>query len=196
MFARCIFPFSNTISVNFWFDPKNATTNDGVQDPEKSENNSAEALVEKSLENDKPHQDTKSPVAGSEQTTGEDLRDAGDDKQPKEHNDEVNKDQVKDDISEKEKKAETEGEKKATQEEEEGEIELSAAQYLALLRETESLLYQATLNHEKVGKQFVSGYKKTMLLLQRGKIIQLGSFVGVYAIERQTCARLGTSFAR
>jgi len=143
---------SNTISVNFWFDPKNATTNNGVQDPEKSENNSAEALVEKSLENDKPHQDNQSPVAGSEQTTGEDLRDAGDDKQPKEHNDEVKKDQVKDDISEKEKKAETEGEKKATQEEEEGEIELSAAQYLALLRETESLLYQATLNHEKVKK--------------------------------------------
>lgn len=169
MFARCIFPFSNTISVNFWFEPKNATTKDGVKDPEKSENKSAEALMEKGIENDKPHQDDKSPVAGSEQTAGEDLRTGGNDKQPNEHNDEVKKDQVKDDISENEKKAETEGEKKATQEEEEAEIELSAAQYLALLRETESLLYQATLNHEKVSKQFVSGYKKPMLLLQRGQ---------------------------
>lgn len=170
MFARCIFPFSNTISVNFWFEPKNATTNDGVKDPEKSENNSAEALVEKGLENDKPHQDNKSPVAGSEQTTGEDLRAGGNDKQPNEHNEEVKKDQVKDDISEKEKKAETEGEKKATEEEEEeAEIELSAAQYLALLRETESLLYQATLNHKKVSKQFVSGYNKTYAILTKRK---------------------------
>lgn len=146
----CIFPFSNTISVNFWFEPKNTTKDHDVKDSEKSDNKSADTLTEKSHENDKPQEDENIPVVESEQTTGEDLRADGKDKQTKEHNDEVEKDQLKDDISEEREKVESEGKKEKNQEEDEAEIELSAAQYLALLRETELLLYRATLNHEKV----------------------------------------------
>lgn len=43
-----------------------------------------------------------------------------------------------------------EKEEKQTEEEDQKEIELSAAEYLALLRETEMSLYRATLSHEKV----------------------------------------------
>ena len=149
-------PFSNTISINFWFEPKNATKDD-VKDPEKSDNKSAEALMEKSLENDKPKVGENNPVVESEQAKGEDLQAGGNEKQPNEHNDEAKKDQVKVGISEEGEKIETQAEKEENQEDEEEEIELSAAQYLALLRETEILLFRATLNHEKVSKRTVSG---------------------------------------
>lgn len=143
---------SNTISVNFWFEPKNTTKNDDVKDPEKSDNKSAEALTEKRLESDKPQEDENNLVFESEQTAKKDLPAGGNDKQPNKHNDEVKKDQVKASISEEGENVETEGEKEGNQEEEEAEIELSAAQYLALLRETEVSLFRATLNHEKVKK--------------------------------------------
>ena len=82
---------------------------------------------------------------------------AGDnDKQPNEHSDEVNKDQVKAGIQEEGEKVQTDAEKEESQEDEEAEIELSAAQYLALLRETEMSLFQATRNHEKVSEQISS----------------------------------------
>ena len=155
-FWRFFFPFSNTISVNFWFEPKNTTKNDDVKDPEKSDNKSAEALTEKRLESHKPQEDENNLVFESEQTAKKDLPAGGNDKQPNKHNDEVKKDQVKASISEEGEKVETEGEKEGNQEEEEAEIELSAAQYLALLRETEVSLFRATLNHEKVSEQIVS----------------------------------------
>ena len=141
--------FWRTISVNFWFEPKNTTKDHDVKDPEKPDNKSVETLTEKSLENDKPLEDENISIE-SEQTTGEDLRAGGKDKQPNEHNNEVKKDQLKDDISEEREKVESDEEKEENQEEDEAEIELSAAQYLALLRETELLLYRATLNHAKV----------------------------------------------
>ena len=151
------------------------TKNDDVKGPEKSDNKSDETLTEKGLENEKSEEDENSPAVGSEQTTGEDLRANDKDKQPNEHNDGEKKDQVKDDISEEREKVETEEEKEENQKEEEAEIELSPAQYLALLRETELLLYQATLNHEKVSEQILSAYKKIMHVLKRGRIVQLGS---------------------
>ena len=149
-----MFPFSNTISVNFWFEPKNTTKDDDVKDPEKYDNKTAEALTEKGLENDKLQaNETDNLVAESEQTTKEDLPADVNTKHPNVHNDEATKDQVKDEISEENAKVETEGEKVESQEEEETAIELSAAQYLALLRETEMSLFRATFNHEKVSEQ-------------------------------------------
>ena len=149
-----MFPFSNTISVNFWFEPKNTTKDDDVKDPEKYDNKTAEALTEKGLENDKLQaNETDNLVAESEQTTKEDLPADVNTKHPNVHNDEATKDQVKDEISEENAKVETEGEKVESQEEEETAIELSAAQYLALLRETETSLFRATFNHEKVSEQ-------------------------------------------
>ena len=125
-----------------------------MKDPEKYDSKSAEALKEKGLETD----ETDDPVAESEQTTNKDLPADVNDKQPDGHNDEVTKDQVKDEISEERAKVEPEGEKEESQEEEEETpIELSAAQYLALLRETEMSLFRATLNHEKVSEQTVLG---------------------------------------
>ena len=124
--------------------------------PEKCDNKSAEALTEKGLENDKPQEDEKdSPVPESEQTSKKDLPADVNTKQPSGHNDEVTKDQAKGEISEERAKVEPEGEKEESQEEEETPIELSVAQYLALLRETEMSLFRATLNHEKVSEQKV-----------------------------------------
>ena len=151
-----IFPFSNTISVNFWFEPKNKTKHDDVKDPEKHDNKSAEALTEQGLESDKPQAGENNPVAESQQTTKDDLPAGVNDKQPNRHSDEVTEDQA-DKISEERAKVETEGEKKESQEEEETPIELSAAQYLALLRDTETSLFRATLDHKKVSRQIVLG---------------------------------------
>lgn len=149
-----MFPFSNTISVNFWFEPKNTTKDDDVKVPERYDNKTAEAMTEKGLENDKLQADeTDNLVAESEQTTKEDLPADVNNKHPNGHNDEVTKVQVKDEMSEESAKIETEGEKVESQEEEETAIKLSAAQYLALLRETEMSLFRATLNHEKVSEQ-------------------------------------------
>jgi len=131
--------------------------NDVVKDPEESDNKSAEALTEKGLESDKPQEYENNPLVESEQTAKKDLLTGSDGKQPNEHNDEEEKDQVKVVISEEGEKVETEAINEESQEDEEADIERSAAQYLALLRETETLLFRATLNLEKVSQQIVSG---------------------------------------
>ena len=113
-------------------------------------------MTEQGLESDKSQEDENNPVAESQRTTRKDLPAGVNGKQPNGHNDEVTEDQ-EDKISEERAKVETEGEKEESQEEEETPIELSAAQYLALLRDTEMSLFRATLDHEKVSEQTVLG---------------------------------------
>ena len=59
-------------------------------------------------------------------------------------------DEVKSAINQERMSGESEREQEESQEEDNAEIELSAAKYLALLRETEIMLYRATRSHEKV----------------------------------------------
>ncbi|KAL9961291.1 hypothetical protein ACROYT_G030203 [Oculina patagonica] len=144
---------SNTISVNFWFEPKNSSKNDDVKNPEKTNDTSIETEKGNSAshEDGKSQEDNKSPV-DSRQTTLEDLQESSNSEQASEINDDIKEDEIKSDINKEKENGELEGEDDTEDEQDDTEVELTAAQYLALLRETEINLYRATLSHEKVKK--------------------------------------------
>lgn len=141
---------SKTISMNFWFDPKNDTKTKSDNATEKVDTSSVKLET------------------GEDQQEGGSLKTDGDDAKETQSNgegahalseSERNKDthpegQVKIDdrtkVSSEETTTEPEAEKEEAVEEDEKEIELSASQYIALLRETETSLFKATFSHKKV----------------------------------------------
>ena len=141
---------SKTISMNFWFDPKNDTKTKSDNATEKVDTSSVQLET------------------GEDQQEGSSLKTDGDDAKETQSNgegahalseSEQNKDthpegQVKIDdrtkVSSEETTTEPEAEKEEAVEEDEKEIELSASQYIALLRETETSLFKATFSHKKV----------------------------------------------
>lgn len=141
---------SKTISMNFWFDPKNDTKTKSDNATEKVDTSSVQ------LETGEDQQE-----GGSLKTDGDDAKETqsnGDGAHALSES-EQNKDthpegQVKIDdrtkVSSEETTTEPEAEKEEAVEEDEKEIELSASQYIALLRETETSLFKATFSHKKV----------------------------------------------
>jgi len=135
---------SKTISMNFWFEPKNETKTSGDKKPQKSDATNVET-------------DKKAEVEEQENmlTEGKDVVHSKellelineDSKQNVEENDEEKGDQKKDDDEQEQMAAE--GVVK-NDEDDEKEIILYAAKYLALLRETETSLFRATFSHKKV----------------------------------------------
>ena len=136
--------------MNFWFDPKNDTKTKSDNATEKVDTSSVKLET------------------GEDQQEGGSLKTDGDDEKETQSNGEGahalsesgrNKDthpegQVKIDdrtkVSSEETTTEPEAEKEEAVEEDEKEIELSASQYIALLRETETSLFKATFSLKKV----------------------------------------------
>lgn len=137
-----IFLFSNTISVNFWFEPTNSSKDHDVKNSEESNDTSIETDKDEILKDKTPEGD---------KTKQEDLQESNNSEQAKENKDDTEESEIKSDANKERKHGESEREKEEKeQEEEETEIELSATKYLAVLREAEILLYRATRSHEKV----------------------------------------------
>ena len=151
-FFSCFFSFSNTISVNFWFEPTNTSKNDEINQ-KKTNFTRTENEKESDQEYEKLQEGKEQPVT-SKVTSQEDGSGIGSSAVTKQIN------EGSDDITANEAMGEgTEGKNTAgeileetedKQEKDEKEIELSTAQYLALLRETEVSLYKATLSHAMV----------------------------------------------
>lgn len=146
---------SNTISINFWFEAKNASK---VDDARKKKTNATDIEAENNKEShqeyDNPRENKEQPE-DSEETLKEHSEETGtsNSEQISEHSDESKADETMAKGTEEEKDGK-EFEETDLNQEEEGvkEIELSAAEYLILLRETEISLYKATLSHAKVKK--------------------------------------------
>lgn len=125
---------SKTISINFWFAPKNGTNN--TEDSENSPNTtSAESIKETKLEestNTNSLRESSASSAEEQKQTDEDVAAVETEKEGTE------KEEMKAD------------ENTEDQEEDEQEKTLTPAQHLELLRETELALFKATFNHKKV----------------------------------------------
>lgn len=153
-FLDILFSFSNTISINFWFEAKNGSK---VDDARKKKTNATDIEAENNKEShqeyDNPRENKEQPE-DSEETLKEHSEETGtsDSEQISEHSDESKADETMAKGAEEEKDGKEFEETDLNQEEEDvKEIELSAAEYLILLRETEISLYKATLSHAKVG---------------------------------------------
>ena len=142
--------FSKTISMNFWFDPKNETKTDNMESSQNSNTTS-----------DKPEKEMEGNQDENEEITEAESQSSTNPEEMPELMDEGSKKSVEEDSEGKENKntfgyegKESEEEKKEEKNEEDDEEEkfLTAAQYLALLRDTEVALFRATLSHEKVRK--------------------------------------------
>ena len=138
--------------MNFWFDPKNATKANSDKGLQKSDPASVETEAKKNQGEDGnvEMEDEGNPPA--EDTTSEKLPtvESGDSKPNAEQSDEAEDDAKK---VGNEEKGVTTAEEGAENQQDEKEIILSAAQYLALIRDTETSLFRATLSHEKVGNE-------------------------------------------
>lgn len=130
--------------MNFWFEPKNETKTSGDKKPQKSDATNVETDEKAKVE-----EQENMLTEGKDVVHSKDLLELinEDSKQNVEENDEEKGDQKKDD-DEKENMA-AEGVAKNDGDDEK-EIILSAAKYLALLRETETSLFRATFSHKKV----------------------------------------------
>lgn len=150
-FSLLFFFFSNTISVNFWFEPSNSSKDDGVKTPEELNDTSIETDKDESLKEKTPEGDNNGSTE-AEKTTQEDLEESNNSEQAIENKEDIKESEIKSDSNKERKDGESEREKEENEqgEEEEAEIELSAAKYLTLLREAEMLLYRGTRSHEKV----------------------------------------------
>ena len=130
---------SKTISINFWFAPKNGTNNS--EDSEKSPNTtSAESIKETKLDestntNNLRDSESSAPSAEEQKRTDEDVA------------------AVENETEGTEKEEMKADENTEDQEEDEQEKTLTPAQHLELLRETELALFKATFNHKKVRKR-------------------------------------------
>ena len=131
------FSSSKTISINFWFAPKNGTNN--TEDSENSPNTtSAESIKETKLDestNTNNLRESSASSAEEQKRTDEDVAAVETEKEGTE------KEEMKAD------------ENTEDQEEDEQEKTLTPAQHLELLRETELALFKATFNHKKVRKR-------------------------------------------
>ena len=131
--------------MNFWFDPKNETKTGNDEGRRTSNTTSVES--NKEMNNDKRGtEETESKAADiSEEVLEMNTEDSERDVEQK-NNEEDNK--KKSGSTEKENDI---VEQELQDEEDDGrEITLSAAQHLALLRDTETALFIATLSHKKV----------------------------------------------
>lgn len=141
---------SNTISINFWFEGKNTSTED---DASKKKTNTTEIETENNKESHQEYDSSR----GNEEQYEETLRGhsggagSSDSQQINEHSDESKADETMVGGTEG-KKDGKESDEVDLNEEDVKEIELSAAEYLILLRETEVSLFKATRSHAKVKK--------------------------------------------
>ena len=137
--------------MNFWFDPMNGTKNHTHEDSEISDSTSLQPEKEKEREVENLEAAETAGPDNSDGPAEDRLQSLNNDhlKHDVEDNNKTEGDETgKEGSGEEAKKA---PEEKDVTEEDEKEIELSAAQYLALMRETEMSLFKATLSHEKVG---------------------------------------------
>ena len=149
--------------MNFWFDPKNDTKTKSDNGTEKVDTSSVQLETgENQQEGDSLETDgdvAKEPLLNSEGVHALSESDPNKDTHPE--------GQVKIDdrvkVSSEETTTEPGAEQEEAVEEDEKEIELSASQYIALLRDTEISLFKATLSHKKVlsfGVLFISFLNK------------------------------------
>lgn len=136
---------SNTISVNFWFDPKNDTRVN--EDSLSSSNTSGVELEEAANKNEtdeSTEEQSKSSISSEveNERRNENFHPGIDEKHTEE---EIKEEEMKD-----EEMSEEDDEEDDEEEDDEQEKTLTAAQYLALLRDTEVSLFKATFSHEKV----------------------------------------------